>query len=76
MEDYKKKYEEALENIKKIKSTNKDNKELVDFIEYEYPELKESEDERVRKHLLKHFRKKIIHNDSCLLNLILLRGFC
>lgn len=50
--DYKKKYEEALDNFKKIKSANKDNKELVDFIEYEYPEIKESEDEKVRKWLI------------------------
>lgn len=52
--DYKKKYEEALENIKKIKSANKDNKELVDFIEYEYPELKESEDERISKEIISY----------------------
>lgn len=49
--DYKEKYEQALENFKKIKAANKDNKELVDFIEYEYPELKESEDERIRKEI-------------------------
>ena len=49
MEDYKKKYEEALDNFKKIKAANKYNNELVDFIEYEYPELKENEDERIRK---------------------------
>ncbi len=47
--DYKQKYEQALENIKKIKAANKDNKELVDFIEYQYPELKESEDEKMIK---------------------------
>jgi hypothetical protein len=49
MEDYKKKYEEALDNFKKIKAANKYNNELVDFIEYKYPELKENEDERIRK---------------------------
>lgn len=42
--DYEKKYKEALDNFKKIKAANKDNKELVHFIEYEYPELKKSED--------------------------------
>lgn len=42
--DYEKKYKEALDNFKKIKAANKDNKELVNFIEYEYPELKKSED--------------------------------
>ena len=45
MEDYKKKYEEALENLKRIKTANKDNNELVNFIEYKYPELKESPSE-------------------------------
>lgn len=54
--DYKKKYGEALENFKKIKSANKDNKELVDFIEYEYPELKESEDEKIRKEMIDFFK--------------------
>lgn len=54
MEDYKKKFEDALENIKKIKAANKGNKELIDFIEYNYPELKESEDERIRKGLINH----------------------
>ena len=52
MEDYKQKYENALENFKKIKAANKDNSELVNFIEYEYPELKESEElkEAAKKH--------------------------
>lgn len=54
--DYKKKYGEALENFKKIKSANKDNKELVDFIEYKYPELKESEDEKIRKEIIEIFK--------------------
>ena len=51
--DYKKKYEQALENLKRIKTANEDNKELVNFIEYEYPELKKSEDERIRKAIIK-----------------------
>lgn len=53
--DYKEKYEQAIEDIKKIKDANKDNKELVDFIEYKYPELKESEDER----MIKSFKRLI-----------------
>ena len=48
MENYKEKYEQSLENIKKIKDANKNNKALVDFIEYKYPELKESEDEKMK----------------------------
>ena len=50
--DYKRKYEQALENLKKIKAANENNKELVDFIEYKYPELIESEDENIRKTLI------------------------
>ncbi len=50
--DYKKKYEDAIENIKKIKTANKDNKKLVDFIEYKYPELKEYEGDMFRQYLL------------------------
>lgn len=54
--DYKEKYEEALENIKAIKAANKDNKGLVDFIEFKYPKLKESDDEKIRKNLIRFFR--------------------
>lgn len=59
MEDYKEKYEQAIENIKKIKDANKDNKELVDFIEYKYPELKDSEDEKIRKELIKYLESRL-----------------
>ena len=54
--DYKKKYDQALENLKRIKTANEDNKELVNFIEYEYPELKESEDERIKNLMIKVFK--------------------
>lgn len=57
--NYKEKYEQAIENIKKIKAANKDDKELVDFIEYKYPELKESEDEKIRKALMQHIKDKV-----------------
>lgn len=51
--NYKEKYHTAIENIKKIKNANKNNKELVDFIEYKYPELIESKDERIRRALIR-----------------------
>ena len=54
--NYEEKYKDALDNFKKIKASNKDNKELVDFIEYKYPELKESEDERIRKDIIAYMR--------------------
>ena len=55
--DYKKKYEQALDNFKKIKAANKYNNELVDFIEYKYPELKENEDERIRNFLISKMKE-------------------
>lgn len=58
--DYKEKYEQALENLKKIKAANKDNKELMDFIEYQYPELKESEDEKARKGLIDFLKSPFV----------------
>lgn len=59
MKDYKEKYEQALDNLKKIKDANKDNKELVDFIEYKYPELKESEDEIVMAEIIAFIEQSI-----------------
>lgn len=63
MENYKEKYEKAVKNLKKIKDANKNNKALVDFIEYEYPELKESEDEKVRNDII-----ELVKQSSCILN--------
>lgn len=60
--DYKEKYEQALENLNKIKNANKDNKALVDFIEYKYPELKENGDEKIRNWLIDTIKQ--IPNDS------------
>lgn len=50
--NYEEKYKQALENFKKIKNANSDNKELVNFIEDEYPELKEN-NEWIRQNLYK-----------------------
>lgn len=61
--DYKEKYEQALDNLKKIKAANKENKELVDFIDDKYPELKESEDEKIRKSIL-----ELVKQSSHILN--------
>ena len=47
--NYEEKYKEALENLQKIKESNKDNNELVEFIECKFPELKESKAEWVEK---------------------------
>ena len=54
--DYKQKYEQALEYMRKVYPTlNGADKEDA---EHYFPELKESEDEKIRKHLLRHFRNK------------------
>lgn len=67
--DYKEKYEQALDNLMKIKAENKDNKELVDFIENKYPELKESEDEKNIKDLIDELKCSLraanCQNDAC-----------
>ena len=41
-----------LESIKKIRNANKCNTALVEFIEYYFPELAESEDEKIRKEII------------------------
>ena len=57
MEDYKQKYENALKVIAQIRDANHNNKELVDFIEFKYPELKDSEDERIGKEILSFLKE-------------------
>ena len=55
---YEEKYNQAIDVIKKIREANKDNAALVDFIEYNYPELKEDEDEIIRKELISYLSDK------------------
>lgn len=52
--DYEKKYKDALERAKEMCAMPTDKATM----EYIFPELRESEDERIRKHLLLHFRNK------------------
>lgn len=68
MEDYKKKYEDALERAKKYY-----NRELYaecngSLVEDIFPELKESEDERIRKEILQSIQDNmcVIHKDKCI----------
>ena len=58
--DYEKKYKEALERVENIKTGKCETTFMFTegLFEYVFPELKESEDERIRKHLLYHFRNK------------------
>ena len=67
MENYEKKYKLALNRIKvliaNVESGSKDCISIDDIQEV-YPELKESEDEQFRKHILKCCEETIIADDS------------
>ena len=58
MEDYKKKYEEAIFRMNKWVEGSEiiDPKEIAEFI---FPELKESEDERIRKEIVYYLDREI-----------------
>ena len=62
--DYEKKYKEALERAKKTleKSSAKDEAKLV--VEYFFPELAESEDERIRKWILEYLYDGLRKSDE------------
>ena len=52
METYEQKYKEALERARLLKLANPDDEAIQTFVKDSFPELKESEDERIRKELL------------------------
>ena len=56
MENYENKYKEALERAMKLQETC-DSQAVVGWCEYIFPELKESEDEKIRKAILNYFTK-------------------
>lgn len=65
-EDYKKKFEEAIEKIKKLKENLESNKNwnlAVKEIEDNFPETKEIEGEKIRKALVKYFTSSISNPD-------------
>ena len=60
MDKYEKKYKEALEKAKKLHKdaiTLQLEQDIKDY-EYIFPELAESEDERIRKELLEHCKNQ------------------
>jgi len=61
--DYKKKYEESLERAKKLKETC-DSTAVVGWMEYIFPELKESEDDRIRKSISNYINVTLDDNES------------
>ena len=60
---YEQKYKEALERAMKLQETC-DNTAVVGWCEYILPELKESEDERVRKDLIEYLKVDMEYNPS------------
>lgn len=57
IEEKAKRYDEAIERANKLKETC-DSNAVVGWMEYIFPELKESEDERIRKELLEHCKNQ------------------
>ena len=55
MDTYEQKYNEAFSRAKKLQETC-DSTAVVGWCEYIFPELKESEDERIRKALIENFK--------------------
>lgn len=55
--DYEKKYEDALERAKMSYHTGDYDKDTLEMLEIIFPELKESEDEKVRKAILELVRQ-------------------
>ena len=60
--DYEKKYNDALERAKKsLRAANDDGRDVVGFI---FPELAESEDERIRKEIINFIQSQIEDGNS------------
>ena len=67
MEDYEKKYKEALSRAASILKVAANEKEAIDYVSTIFPELKESEDERVKKRILLSLEKDLMatKNSGC-----------
>ena len=57
--DYEQKYNEALERAKKWEREHPHGYVIKDMMEYIFPELRESEDERIRRTLVEYFGPKV-----------------
>ena len=55
--DYEKKYKDALRAVKKLQETNPSDEGVQNWINDNFPELKESEDEKIRKGILELVRQ-------------------
>ena len=63
--DYEKKYNEALERAKQIRNGNPSSGTAIVVCEQIFPELRESEDERIRKWLIKTIHLIGVDKDIC-----------
>lgn len=66
--DYKQRYNDALDRAKKLKESS-DSTAVIDGCEQIFPELKESEDERIRKLIIRHFKEIADRNEQSWKNL-------
>lgn len=56
--DYKDKYDKLVESIKKLQETNPSDEGIQNWVKDNVPELRESEDERIRKALIEFFESQ------------------
>ena len=61
--DYEKKYKNALEAIKKLQEANPSDEGIQNWVNDNFPELKESEDERIRKEIIEYIKTGTYHKD-------------
>jgi hypothetical protein len=56
MENYEQKYKEVLASVKQLADNNPHDEGIQAWVQDNFPELRESEDERIRKELIAHFK--------------------
>ena len=56
MENYEKRYKDALEAIKKLQEANPSDEGIQNWVNDNFPELAMSEDEKIRKELIEHIK--------------------
>lgn len=66
--DYEKKYKEAVNRAKAMVKVANSQEEIYNSVITIFPELRESEDERIRKEILQSIRDNmvVIHKDECI----------
>ena len=64
METYEQKYKEALERARLLKLANPDDEAIQTFVKDSFPELRESENERIRKKIISAM--SYYRNDGCI----------